>query len=256
MMTTGLEEKGTRSHAVRDIFSNIPEPEIKLEEVRHDTGDVSLEDPNRNNASLFNNPFYKEAEKKMDPALRSSLKKQGEYMYSYDYINAGDQEIRASASRSLVGIRSGLYISELSIDEIAVLDACMGKYWCEEFEMSREELEKIIQTKSDERNKDLDRQREEHESKKNESKKNESKKVITPQNVDAIDLQGVTLIQVPPQEEPLSKTTWTLEQALAEAQGPPPPKPKLLPDSLKGKNRRQLKRKLKRNGHLLTPADV
>ena len=135
---------GKRSHSVLDIISSIPEPEIKLEAVTDDD-QITLENVNRNNASLFNNPYFKEAEKKMDPVMRSTLKKQGQYVYGYDYINAGDDGMRDAAARSLTAVRSGLFIDNLTIDEIAVLDTCQGKYWCEEFDMKREELEEMIE---------------------------------------------------------------------------------------------------------------
>jgi len=158
--TSGEENKGEENkRSVMDFFNSIPEVQHHLETVVDD-GELKIDDPNRNSATLFNNPMFKEAEKKMDPVTRDRLKKQGEYMYGYDYLDPEDSKLQDAAARSLVALRSGLFMSELSVDEIAILDSCLGKMWCLQFDTTREELEKIIQTKSDERNKSLDQQRE------------------------------------------------------------------------------------------------
>lgn len=250
-MTTPDEK---RSHSVLDIIASIPEPEIKLEAVTDDD-QTTLESVNRNNASLFNNPYFKEAEKKMDPVMRSTLKKQGQYVYGYDYINAGDDGMRDAAARSLTAIRSGLFIDNLSIDEIAVLDTCNGKYWCEEFDMKREELEEIIKKKSDERNADLDRQRQKQEGKeekKADESDNEEEESLTAEsglNGTFADVGNVLSGSVV--ETTQFKSTASSLHAFQYTNNVPTENVvqfKTVPNTITGKSRKALRRKMKRSG--------
>ena len=69
-----------------------------------------------------------------------AYKKSGEYMYSYDYENAGNPETKMNESAAYIieGIKSGLRPSDLDESELAVMKSVYGEKWYVKYGYSSE----------------------------------------------------------------------------------------------------------------------
>ena len=96
--------------------------------------------------SLWDNPMVTSAIKAMDKEQLEKYKKMGEYMYgSINFedskiINSVEPPLSESVAYIEQGIRSGLLPSDLTEDEIVVLDNAYGEKWYENYGFTKDQI--------------------------------------------------------------------------------------------------------------------
>jgi hypothetical protein len=82
-----------------------------------------------------NNPLVKKANEVFTPDQIDEYKKQGEYMYNFDYdkVNIDGTGNDENTQFILIALRSGLKISSLDEDEIAFMNNTYGLDWATHF---------------------------------------------------------------------------------------------------------------------------
>ncbi len=96
------------------VVNGIPQPPI------------ALSDPNAEKV----NQMVEEFAKTLTPEQIAQYKKEGEHMYSYDYVNAGADSTEA-LEYIKIALRSGLCTDSLSDDEKEFLKGIYGDNWSE-----------------------------------------------------------------------------------------------------------------------------
>lgn len=85
---------------------------------------IALSDPNAEKI----NPLVEEFAKTLTPEQIAQYKKEGEHMYSYDYVNAGTDE-KEAMEYIRIALRSGLQPGSLADDEKDFLKGVYGDEW-------------------------------------------------------------------------------------------------------------------------------
>ena len=101
------------------------------------TDEVPYEAPphQRSDYSLFSDPKMKEMFNNLPVEDQKAYKQSGEYMYSYDYTNAGnpDDTIYESVAYIAEGLKSGLRPSQLDQSEVTLIKSIYGDKWYERY---------------------------------------------------------------------------------------------------------------------------
>jgi hypothetical protein len=82
-----------------------------------------------------NNPLLKKANEVFTPEQIDEYKKQGEYMYNFDYdkVNLDGSGGDETTQFILMALRSGLSIQSLGEDEVAFMESTYGQDWPQKF---------------------------------------------------------------------------------------------------------------------------
>lgn len=112
------------------------------------SGDVvfdSVEQKGYNNQDLFNNPFIDAAKKSMSIQQIEAYRKMGEKYFSvWDFDKGNPEEILDVAVAELSeAIKSGLHPTDLEENDIAILNAKLGKDWYTRFGYEEEDLKTV-----------------------------------------------------------------------------------------------------------------
>jgi hypothetical protein len=121
------------SQKLRQKLEASTKPDIVIGDGSQGLGSITIE-PGR---GLFspNNPLKRKAEEIFSKEEISEFKKQGEYMYNYDYdqINLDGSGNDDVTQFILMGLRSGLKISSLGDDEVDFMVKTYGPDWPKRF---------------------------------------------------------------------------------------------------------------------------
>ena len=96
--------------------------------------------------SIFEDPTFKKMKQSLTKKEQEEYDKAGEYMYSYDYDENGENKIAEEVLEQLImALRSGLHPSELENSEKEFLEKYhpSGKNWFKDFGYLENDLNRI-----------------------------------------------------------------------------------------------------------------